>query len=150
MSCASSKLLVFVVTMQEVRNRAKFELGFSRCSLSLVVMCVQQIAWVCGHNAGGSESCKISIRICFGAHSAWFSCASSKLLGCAVTRQEGRNSAKFESGFISVIIQPGCHVRSSKLLGCAVTMQEVRNYFHLHRSTSDLYREQPRMNCNGV
>jgi len=55
----SSKLLGCVVTMQEVLNRAKFEFGFFRCSFSLVVMYVQQVAWVCGHNAGGSEASKV-------------------------------------------------------------------------------------------
>ena len=52
----SSQLLGCVVTMQEVRNHAKFELRLLFGSHSAWWSCAfQQIAWVCGHNAGGSE-----------------------------------------------------------------------------------------------
>jgi len=42
---------------------------------------------------------------------------SSKLLGCVVTMQEVLNRAKFEFGFVSVLLQPGCHVRPASCLG---------------------------------
>ena len=69
---------------------------------------------------------------------------------CVVTMQEIRICAKFVLVDSSVLIQPGGPVQPNELLGCVVTMREVLNCFQWPRSTSDSYREQPRMNCNGL
>ena len=91
--------------MQEVRNGAKLELGDASVLIAWWSCAFQLIAWVCGHNAGGLEPCKVRFRIiCSVLIQPGGHVHSSKLLGCVVTMQEVRICAKFALGDSSVLI----------------------------------------------
>ena len=39
----------------------------------------QQVSWVCGHNAGGSDLCKVCISRFISAHLAWWSSTAQRI-----------------------------------------------------------------------
>ena len=59
----------------------------------------QQVAWVCGHNAGGSDLCKVCISRLISAHLAWWSSTAKRIAWVCGHNAEGSELFPFASQY---------------------------------------------------
>ena len=88
-----------MVTRQGIRKRAKLEQEDPSVLIAWWSCAFQQIARVCGHNAGGSDICKVYISSLISAHLAWWSSTAQRIAWVCGHNAEGSELFPFASQY---------------------------------------------------